>query len=212
MAGVVIALLGTLGALLAAVVPVAFVTERRRLLRFIRDEGSAIKELEDAEARLQLVVAIRASSLRYQELATESKAEAARRHIVVMLAPCYLLVVFGAGLLLGARWLFDGDSVTAARWVGSALLAAGGLPLIYLVMRLQLARSEDVRIARLRERAESAESALGEVETTLRDWSDPEAPWLDDDQEGMSGQEVEDLLAALQRSVDAAKVVRGDLP
>ena len=205
--GVAVAVVGALGALLAAVVPLAFVTERRRLLRFIRDEGAVVKEIEDEEARGQLLAAIRASSLRYQELATETKAETARRHVVVALAPCYLLLVLGTGLLLGSGLLFDGASIRSARWVGGALLVMGALPQTYLFMRLQLARDEDDRIAKLRERAEYAESALDDVESTIRDYTDPEAPWLD---KGTGSGEVSDLLAALQRSVDAARTARGE--
>lgn len=201
MTAIMIAAVGALGALLAAVVPLAFVTERRRLMRFIRDEGDAIKELDDEEARDQILIAVRASSLRYQELATETKSETARRHMVVALAPCYLLVAIGVGLLLFAQLVFEGNAVTAARWGGGVLLVLGGLPLLYLFMRFQQAQLEDVRIATLRARAESAETALDEVETTLRDYTDPEAPWAGDEG-GMTGDEIEELLAALERAVD----------
>jgi hypothetical protein len=212
---IVASVIALLGGVIAGLVPALAVSERRRLVRFIREEAGAIKELDDPEAQAVMVHALRASTVRYRSLASMTKLDRLSRQ-AVMLRPIST-VFLAMGLVLTAltfsRWfeMTDDDS-KYPRALGLGLAGLGVALLLIMALRVNVALRDERRdLEREVARRQLAESAMDEVDQTLQEW---ERDLLENigETEGdrKTSGEVVDLLAALQRSVDAAKEARGE--
>lgn len=154
MVTVVVAILSTLGAVLAGLLPVLFVSERRRLLKLIKEESAALGEVTDPRAHDLLLKSLRASTTRYHQLASQTKAEKTRRQLFVGIWPVYVTFISGA-LLAGTNGLFRDEIASDAVIeisVGLALMLVGAVALTVLTVRAFLATRDETRHrAKLRE-------------------------------------------------------------
>ncbi|GAB3250812.1 hypothetical protein [Nocardioides dilutus] len=202
MTAVLVAVFSALGGVLAGLVPTIAVSERRRLLRFIRDEAATLKELDgDEDAAAHVRQALGASTSRYRSLAVQTRWSKAVRQFELVRGPSAFFVAIGLTATVVSLFVEDDTWSVALLAVGVPMGLLGGGLFLGMALRVAAAAREEGAIQDAldaeRERREAAEASIDEVGATLQTW---ESTYGEDETP-----EVQDLLAALQRSVDAAK-------
>lgn len=140
-------LVGILGAAAVSALPVFLVTERRRLLKTIREEHDTLALLTDPVAKKSVRRALRASTRTYAAIATESRSQRLGRQGMVVIALGAGLS--GAGLLvLGLRALGifeDEETFLGAPAVGGLwwLITAGVVLISIQIVRQVMAHARE---------------------------------------------------------------------
>jgi hypothetical protein len=138
---VLVSVVSALSGILAGLLPSLFVSERRRRLRYLREESELYNSLTDDETKAHLAKAMRATSRRYAEIAAVTHLQHVKRQARSVVP--YAAGVIGSGILLQVMAIWRDGEITWLFIGGLAVMTTGLTAISLMVGRISRARLED---------------------------------------------------------------------
>jgi hypothetical protein len=206
---------------MAGLVPVLFVSQRRRLLALIEEESRVLGVVTDEATKVHLAKALRATSHAYMRIATLRPHQRARRRMIFIGGPAYFVSVAAGVFNVQRDKLADTEKGQDILFWGSlGVMVLTGLVALYFMFAAFMAifdkgqESRELRLARerekrLRESRKKLEASLNDVDEKLSAYETRHRPGSASGQlPAADPREVSALVEALQTSVDSAKATR----